>query len=202
MQRIDALHLIQPYLNALRPLCERIEIAGSIRRLKEQVKDAEIVCLPKDPAQFVRFIQTQVAFNGWSWANYGEPGHYTKRTGPKHFGLNQNGFTVEIFTANKINFGFIHWLRTGSGEANEYVMRWLSWKDAPYRPRDGYFWHGEKKLILNTEAQLFALLGLPIIAPQNRNPQTYEQLLKNHQGYGDPIYAPEPAPQPQQLSLF
>src|SRR3972149_1812673 len=31
---------------ALRPVCERVEIAGSIRRGKAEVKDIEIVCVP------------------------------------------------------------------------------------------------------------------------------------------------------------
>ena len=31
----------------LAPHCDRIEIAGSIRRKKPEVKDIEIVCIPK-----------------------------------------------------------------------------------------------------------------------------------------------------------
>lgn len=36
----------------LRPACDRIEIAGSIRRQKDDIGDVEIVCIPKTMEQF------------------------------------------------------------------------------------------------------------------------------------------------------
>jgi len=42
----DALYVAEWLVDELRPGCERIEIAGSIRRGKEDVKDIEIVAIP------------------------------------------------------------------------------------------------------------------------------------------------------------
>lgn len=39
----------------LEPYCEKINIAGSVRRLKQEVKDIEIVCVPKLETQYDMF---------------------------------------------------------------------------------------------------------------------------------------------------
>ena len=46
MKHKDALYVAEWLVDELRPGCERIEIAGSIRRGKEDVKDIEIVAIP------------------------------------------------------------------------------------------------------------------------------------------------------------
>lgn len=42
-----ALNLAEQFKEMIAPACKRIEIAGSLRRQKEEVKDIEIVCIPK-----------------------------------------------------------------------------------------------------------------------------------------------------------
>ena len=39
----------------LQPFCEKINIAGSVRRKKPEVKDIEIVCVPKQETQYDMF---------------------------------------------------------------------------------------------------------------------------------------------------
>lgn len=39
--------LAQEFISSVRDVCERIEIAGSVRREKHDVKDAEVVVIPK-----------------------------------------------------------------------------------------------------------------------------------------------------------
>jgi DNA polymerase/3'-5' exonuclease PolX len=46
MKHDIALKVAEALVEHLRPACVRIEIAGSIRRLKPEVKDIEIVCVP------------------------------------------------------------------------------------------------------------------------------------------------------------
>lgn len=43
----EARELAAPLIEALRPHCERVEVAGSIRRGKQWVNDIEIVCVPR-----------------------------------------------------------------------------------------------------------------------------------------------------------
>lgn len=47
MQLIKAYSIAERWLKQLEPYTERIQIAGSIRREKAEVKDIEIVCVPK-----------------------------------------------------------------------------------------------------------------------------------------------------------
>ena len=52
MNYAEALHIAEKLKADLAPYCERIEIAGSVRRKKpENIKDIEIICIPK---MFVR----------------------------------------------------------------------------------------------------------------------------------------------------
>lgn len=54
--RADAERVALEVMTLLAPVCERIEIAGSIRRRKEEVKDIELVCQPKlmiDPKSLI-----------------------------------------------------------------------------------------------------------------------------------------------------
>jgi len=46
MKHADALKVAESLVEHFRPACTRIEIAGSIRRLKPEVKDIEIVVIP------------------------------------------------------------------------------------------------------------------------------------------------------------
>lgn len=47
MQYLEAKKIADDVLEQIRPHCFRAEIAGSIRRLKPEVKDIEIVAIPK-----------------------------------------------------------------------------------------------------------------------------------------------------------
>ena len=47
MELQKAYKIAQQLVHVLKPHCARIEIAGSIRRMKAQVGDIEIVCIPK-----------------------------------------------------------------------------------------------------------------------------------------------------------
>ncbi len=42
-----AYSIAERVMKLLKPFCDRIEIAGSLRREKEEVKDIEIVAIPK-----------------------------------------------------------------------------------------------------------------------------------------------------------
>lgn len=47
MDKMPAYQIATEIRTRLAPVCERIEIAGSVRRGKEEVKDIELVCIPK-----------------------------------------------------------------------------------------------------------------------------------------------------------
>lgn len=88
----------------LAPHCERIEIAGSIRRKKSEIADIEIVCIPKResdmfgaPAEVCEGFTK--AINQWKSVRGDADGRYTQRILP-----NTDGFTVDIFIADNDNW--------------------------------------------------------------------------------------------------
>lgn len=75
------------------------------------------------------------------------------------------GIKCEIQLADQWNWGYIQWLRTGPGTANTYIMEFCSASRSPYRAKGGYWWRGDECLAIQTEQQLFEMLGMEYIAP-------------------------------------
>lgn len=48
VNRADAVLIAEDLVRELAPLCERIEIAGSIRRMKYVVNDIDLVVIPRE----------------------------------------------------------------------------------------------------------------------------------------------------------
>jgi DNA polymerase/3'-5' exonuclease PolX len=166
MKHAEALILAGDALNALKPHCERVLIAGSVRRLKAECKDVELVAIPKyipgglfgdelevDPG----FI---VAVNQWP-AVLGQPtGKYTKR-------VLRGGMKLDLFIADPENWGYQLVLRTGSADFNRKKML-PALKAHGYAMDEGYIWHHGQIMPTREETDLWALSGLPWLDPWAR----------------------------------
>lgn len=137
-------------VSAMTPFCEKIEIAGSIRRRKSEVKDIEIVCIPKwaeegEPSDLFgegRFrVNTLYRWAGQQqilkWIKPGvtgiEPWH-VKEDGKYWRGYLaslQDTFCVycpdvpckvDIFLATPENFGLQYLIRTGNADFSKEVV--------------------------------------------------------------------------------
>lgn len=170
MQYLDALKTANEVKDLLAPFCERIEIAGSIRRQKSEVKDIEIVAIPKpyETGLFCSGLATVVeeweAIKG-QLEYKGRPGvkacKYTQRRLP-------NGMILDLFFANATNWGYIFALRTGPSEFN--ISRLIpAAKKQGYHFMNGYLHYGKKAIPTPEEADLFKILQLPFIAPVARS---------------------------------
>lgn len=157
----------------LQPYCERIEIAGSIRREHFEVKDIELVAIPKlevigsqlslfdEPVNIIKpssgFINT---INGLQKVK-GEPtGKYTQRMLPE-------GIKLDLFIAKPENWGNIFAMRTGSGEYSHRVLA-KTWNQKGFVSKDGTLHMDDKPIPLYEEEELFDLLGLRWIHPSYR----------------------------------
>lgn len=165
--------------------CERVEIAGSIRRGKAEVKDAELVVIPR--AGLWPLLDTLVAQGVVDKARYGDKG--TTRWGDKYRGVLVDGVKVEIFAADAVNWGYQLWLRTGPGDANTHVMKWRSFtqRTATWEAKDGYIHDAASsaRLIVPDEATMFAILGTAYIPPHERTLALYETIFKRGHVWGD-----------------
>lgn len=159
MELKEAQKIAEKHLNRLKPYCSRIEIAGSIRREKPEVKDIEIVCIPKnsvyDRTNFIDVV------NNWEKVK-GEPtGKYTQRILPE-------GIKLDLFMANEDNWGLIYAIRTGSAEFSHKILA-CGWVKKGYHSKDGKLLdEGLREFILREEESLFDVIGIPYVEPRLR----------------------------------
>ena len=188
-------------LGLIADVCDQVVIAGSVRRRRLEVGDIEIVALPKDARALNARLDKLVIDRVISRAAYGK--ELSHRWGEKYRGFTYEGVRVEVFTADVDNWGYILWLRTGPGDANQYVMMMCSQKDAPYRAKNGYWWHDGRKLHVANETEMFRLLGMNVVPPPLRKVDAYQQHFRNFR-WGDAaecVYA-EMITDPSQLGLW
>jgi DNA polymerase/3'-5' exonuclease PolX len=146
----------------LSPHCERIEIAGSVRRQKPDVKDIEIVMIPKpyDVGLFASGIATVI--EQWPKVKGDLPCKYTQRILPE-------GIKLDIFIAQEVNWGWILALRTGSSDYNIAVLL-PRLKQHGYTAKDGLIYDQEGSLVrVYEEAHIFEMCGLGYVSPHLRN---------------------------------
>ena len=88
MKLEDARKIAEAYITKIGHQYKRIEIVGSIRRGKHEVKDIDLVAIPKFP-QEKQIIRTEV-----------------------------EGIKVEVYIANDKNYEVLRLIRTGSAQHN------------------------------------------------------------------------------------
>ncbi|MCK6581081.1 MAG: hypothetical protein L6Q98_23550 [Anaerolineae bacterium] len=172
---------VNEVIEDLRDLCVQIEPAGSLRRGRDMVNDVEIVALPKRRTDLLARLDRWVLLGEISKAFYGgAAGKQSNRWGDKYRGFEYRGVRIEIFLADADNWGYIYWLRTGTGQANQFVMQQLLARKAPYGPLEGYwYWYpGRRKISVPDELELFRLLGIMhVIPPGARREEAYRTLM-------------------------
>ncbi|GAP07512.1 DNA polymerase IV [Anaerolinea thermolimosa] len=163
----EAERIARRYADILTPYCERIEIAGSIRRRKAEVGDIEIVVKPRP------FVDLFGHPNG-----YHDPilaGVLVNKSGQryKQYALPE-GLNLDLFIVlPPAQWGVIFALRTGGAEFSRKLV--TSKKYGGYLPslyiiRDGAVRRQDTGEVVPTpeESDFFALLGLDFISPQER----------------------------------
>jgi DNA polymerase/3'-5' exonuclease PolX len=178
-------------LRRLKPACERICIAGSIRRHSLTVKDVEIVYLPKmgeertDLFTYENKPQTEARIAALVRDDFWRFDQETKRNGPKYKRLvhNASEMVIELFRSYATNWGLIMALRTGPAAFNKLLV--TSRQGAYHRGampgdmymRDGHLWKQGRALNTPTETSFFTALGLPYWPPQERSAERLRAFL-------------------------
>lgn len=162
------------WVEKLKPFCDRIEIAGSIRRKKPEVKDIEIVCIPKEfdlPDLFNR--KSTMRDVEFVYALRGEDGKVIRLSGDPERGkyiklhLQEHNINVDVFIATPDNWGYIYAIRTGSADFSHRVLA-AHWKRAGYHGEDGMLRDDHGPVPVREEADLFKLIGLDWVEPEYR----------------------------------
>jgi DNA polymerase (family 10) len=148
-------------LEELSPHCERIAIAGSIRRQKALVGDIEIVAIPKpyDVGLFASGIATVV--DQWPKVKGELPCKYTQRMLPE-------GIALDLFFARPENWGLILAIRTGSADFSHHILA-HGWSRRGFKSIDGML-HNRLGHPISTpeERDVFAISQVQWTEPQDR----------------------------------
>lgn len=129
MKYEEALAIAQDVLEQLRPHCYRCEIAGSIRRKKEEVKDIDIVMIAK-PYE-IGLLESGIAtvVNRWEKISGSLPCKNTRRVLPQ-------GIMLDLFLVNPANWGYMYAIKTGSERYGRCKLG-RSWVKQGYKGVDG-----------------------------------------------------------------
>ena len=192
MELKNAQEVAAKLIGYLRPGCKRIAIAGSVRRLKAEPKDIEIVFIPRFVSCQVdlftvapvpatdRIIDDLVATGILAWDLN------VKRNGPKYKRLVHldSGAVIELFIAQPLNWGLILALRTGPA-AFMKVLVTHDYQDgamaADMKMKDGFLWRRGKQLATLTEEDFFHEVGIPCWKPEERTTARLWEYLRGRQ---------------------
>jgi len=191
MELARVMRIAQLLTDALRPACERIEIAGSIRRLEPDVGDIEIVfqskigpiesagtLFPLDGAMIEGAVNDLLESRVLKWDTK------IKANGPRHKRLihRVSGMAVDLFGATSKNWGYIMAIRTGPAEFSRALV------SAPWaggvRPieigfSEGVVYRNGESLTLPNETDFFQVLGVPWIPPEKRSlPELFRDRMR------------------------
>jgi DNA polymerase/3'-5' exonuclease PolX len=165
----------------LEPRCERLHIAGSVRREKpEDIKDIEVVAIPKTEPSGIfgkeksnalnRYLDNQLVMhlidNRWKVDGEERVPSWGALHRKYHRYFDSTLMTVDLYQTEAENFGHILMIRTGPRAFSMWYVMEL--KKRGFTPKGGRVWQGPKLIVTPEEATCFELLGIEPVAPTRR----------------------------------
>jgi len=193
LPREQVLPIALSLYRALEPACDKICIAGSLRREEPTVGDIEIVAVPKhllhlnlldelepeaEPSQLLTILRGLICDGVLVWPEK------NKANGPslKRLTVVELGIPIEIYLCDEYEYGYITMIRTGPADfAEAMVTEWtygglkmptLDCKGGAKRLVNGKW----QKLDLPNEKAVFDAWGLPVLHPRERDAAGVEKL--------------------------
>jgi len=154
MLLLEAQKLAEQIVKHIEPFCERIVVAGSIRRLKPVIRDVDLVLIPK-PLLWSRIIATlQKRMDA-----------VVLKRGSQLAQLEINKINIDIYATNPKNWEALLLIRTGSSTSN--IRLSLRAKKMGLKlTHSGLTKDG--KIVASTEQGIFETLGLNYVPPEER----------------------------------
>lgn len=174
--RERVLPIAEHIVETLRPFCQRIEIAGSLRRRRPMVGDIEIVAIPKRPVDLLGQLIPKRPDLVTEFLSGRIPTFV--KNGPKLKQFKYGRFMVDLSLPTAETWGEVFTIRTGSHEFNLWLVQTIC-------PARGVKFHegrlyGDGGRLLDTpeEADVFKALGLPWIPPEARDDNQWRDLVE------------------------
>ena len=146
--------LARKIVEHIRPHCERVEVAGSIRRKKSEVRDVDLVLIAK-PLLWHRIIATLQRTMDAEVLKRGES--ITQ--------LTIKGVNVDLYSATPETWGALLLIRTGS-MAHNIKLSQIALRKGMKLTHKGLTKEG--KIIASTEEEIFEALDLRYRKPEER----------------------------------
>jgi DNA polymerase/3'-5' exonuclease PolX len=187
MNYLTAKHIANELVTGLRDACQRIEIAGSVRRAKAEVKDLELVCIPLPGAPRPEFGQKPfVSWLGQALHNLEQANYLGTRIkdGEKYKQIIINTkslgfittelFKLDLFIVRPETWGVQFAIRTGPAEFSHKLVTRQEWGGLlpdHMKVEDGLLWDTQTRQVIPTleEQDFFAALGLEWLEPKARS---------------------------------
>ena len=141
-------------VKSLEPFCERVQVAGSIRRQRPFVNDIDLVVIPYNRSGLDMALMRM--------------GNY-KMSGKKIARVEMDSIPLDIYFATPETFATLLLIRTGSVENNirlASLAKRRDWRLAA--SGDGLFNEKDERIAGDTEESIFKALGLPYQRPEER----------------------------------
>ena len=154
MELAKAKAIAESVVAFLSPYCERIEVAGSIRRGKPQVRDIDLVLVPKDRDAVDRVLMQlgKVTMGGLKIAR-----------------VQMEAIQLDVYYATPETWATLLLIRTGSVDNNirlASTAKIKGWHLAA--SGDGLFNQLGERIAGDTEESIYDALGLPYQPPERR----------------------------------
>ena len=185
--REAALSVAEELIALLQDSCERIQVAGSIRRKAPMVSDVELLCIPKTKIKEVPMLgytekipydALTARLTGLMEKDTGAAPVLAKRPnknggvtfGPKNKLLTHlaTGIAVDIFTTTHENWGMGLMVRTGPAEWNVAIMQKFKKMGMRGHAYGGVTGSLGNEMECPTEERVFELLNMSYIPPEHR----------------------------------
>ena len=162
MKLLEATQIAVELVEKLRPYCDRIEVAGSIRRGRREVKDIDIVAIPnEDKILAGGFFNVQHLVASIT----GDQPH----GGHAYMACSYRRVSVDIYLAAPPSWGTLLLIRTGSKQHNiKLATLAKSRGQRLHASGQGLFDSYNRRIAGDTEEGIFKALGLPFIPPGER----------------------------------
>lgn len=176
MQKIAA-----EIITKISPYCEKVQIAGSIRRQKPTVSDIEIIYIPQYEVddRFGLFNDSNQVLNN-KLRTYLSTADFLKRVnklGYTNFGeqiqlmLYKDNYPVDFFKTTPTGWAIEKLIRTGSKEFNIFIIEKAIEKGYKILVGNSCLQKIESNELIypKSEEEIFKILGLENIPPEKRN---------------------------------
>ena len=152
MKLEEAKTIADKFISEIKEFCERIEIAGSIRRKKLEVNDIDIVLIPKLREHLIQKIRKISR---------------VEAQGKKLMRAEYSGIQVDIYFATEETWGILLLARTGSKEHNIKLCQHAINKGMKLSSEKGLM-NGNEVIASRTEEEIFKGLELDYVEPEKR----------------------------------